>query len=43
MFRLGTALLFVAGVMLYSGMSVGQLPNGYMLVIAAMIGGMMLP
>ena len=41
MFRLGTALLFVVGVMLYSGMSVGQLPNGYMLVVAAMIGGYM--
>ncbi len=41
LFRLGTALLFVVGIMLYSGMSVGQLPNGYMLVVAAMIGGYM--
>ena len=41
MFRLGTALLFVVGVMLYAGMSVGQIPNGYMLVVAAMIGGYM--
>jgi len=41
MFRLGIALLFVVGVMLYSGMSVGQIPNGYMLIIAAMIGGYM--
>jgi len=41
LFRLGTALLFVAGIMLYSGMSVGQVPNGYMLVIASMIGGYM--
>ncbi len=41
LFRLGTALLFVTGIMLYSGMSVGQTPSGYMLVIAAMIGGYM--
>ena len=41
LFRLGTALLFVAGIMLYSGMSVGNLPNGYLLVVAAMIGGYM--
>ena len=41
LFRLGTALIFVVGVMLYSGMSVGQVPNGYMLVVAAMIGGYM--
>ncbi len=41
LFRLGTALLFVVGVMLYSGMSVGEIPNGYMLVVAAMIGGYM--
>jgi len=41
LFRLGTALLFVVGVMLYSGMSVGQVPNSYMLIIASMIGGYM--
>ncbi|MCP5092034.1 MAG: inorganic phosphate transporter [Gammaproteobacteria bacterium] len=41
LFRLGTALLFVVGVMLYSGMSVGQTQNGFMLVIGAMIGGYM--
>jgi PiT family inorganic phosphate transporter len=41
LFRLGTARLFVVGDMLYSGMSVGQLENGYMLVIGAMIGGYM--
>ena len=41
LFRLGTALLFVVGVMLYSGMSVGQVPNAYLLVIASMIGGYM--
>jgi PiT family inorganic phosphate transporter len=41
LFRLGTALLFVVGVMLYSGMSVGQVTNSHMLVIAAMIGGYM--
>ncbi len=41
LFRLGTALIFVAGIMLYSGMSVGQVPNGYLLVIASMIGGYM--
>ncbi len=41
LFRLGTALLFVVGVMLYSGMSVQQVTNSHMLVIAAMIGGYM--
>jgi PiT family inorganic phosphate transporter len=41
LFRLGTALLFVVGVMLYSAMSVGQVPNGYLLITAAMIGGYM--
>ncbi len=41
LFRLGTALLFVVGVMLYSAMSVGQIPNSYMLIIASMIGGYM--
>ena len=41
LFRLGSALLFVVGIMLYSGMTVGQVPNGYMLVVAAMIGGYM--
>jgi len=41
LFRLGTALLFVVGVMLYSGMSVGQVANSHMLIIAAMIGGYM--
>ena len=41
LFRLGMALLFVVGVMLYSGMSVGQVTNSHMLVIAAMIGGYM--
>lgn len=41
LFRLGTALLFVVGVMLYSGVSVGKVPNSYMLIIAAMIGGYM--
>ena len=41
LFRLGTALLFVVAIMLYSGMTVGQVPNGFILIIAAMIGGYM--
>ncbi|MFK7888770.1 MAG: inorganic phosphate transporter [Gammaproteobacteria bacterium] len=41
LFRLGSALLFVIGVMLYSGISVGQVADRYMLIIAAMIGGYM--
>jgi PiT family inorganic phosphate transporter len=41
LFRLGMALLFVVGVMLYSGMSIGEVNNGHMLIIAAMIGGYM--
>ncbi|OOZ40751.1 inorganic phosphate transporter [Solemya pervernicosa gill symbiont] len=39
-FRLGTALLFIVGVMLYTGVR-GEAPVNYMLVIAAMIGGYM--
>jgi len=40
LFRLGVALLFVVGVMLYAGMR-GEAPVSYVLVIAAMIGGYM--
>ena len=32
LFRLGTALIFVVGVMLYTGMSVGQISNGYLAI-----------
>lgn len=39
MFRLGFALLFIAGVMLFVGTTYGQ--TSYMLVIAAMLGGYM--
>jgi len=39
LFRLGTALLFIVGIMLYVGSLTGGLSN--MLVIAAMIGGYM--
>ena len=41
LFRLGVALLFVVAVMLYSGVTVGEVPNGYLLIAAAMIGGYM--
>jgi len=41
LFRLGSALLFVVVVMLYAGMTVGEVQHSYMLIIAAMIGGYM--
>ena len=41
LFRLGTALLFIVVIMLYAGMSIGEVPHSYMLIIAAMIGGYM--
>jgi len=41
LFRLGTALLFIVIIMLYAGMSIGEVPHSYMLIIAAMIGGYM--
>lgn len=39
--RLGYAILFIVGVILYSYSTVGNVPNGIMLVAAAMIGGYM--
>jgi PiT family inorganic phosphate transporter len=41
LFRLGTALLFIVGIMLYAGITMGDVANSYMLIIAAMIGGYM--
>lgn len=40
-FRLGTALVFIVGIMLVTGTSVGGVDGGFMLVAAAMIGGYM--
>ena len=40
-FRLGTALVFVVGIMLMTGTTVSGISNGYLLVAAAMIGGYM--
>ena len=39
--RIGIALLFVAGIMIYVGSQWGHLTNGYLLVVAGMIGGYM--
>ena len=41
MFRLGMALLFIIGIMLYSSTFSEGMPGGVMLVVAAMIGGYM--
>jgi PiT family inorganic phosphate transporter len=41
LFRIGFALLFIIGIMLYAGISIGGMNGGYMLVAAAMIGGYM--
>lgn len=41
LFRFGTALLFVVGVMLFTYARVSGVPNAHMLVIAAIIGGYM--
>ena len=40
-FRLGTALVFIVGIMLVTGSIIGEVSGGYMLVAAAMIGGYM--
>jgi len=40
LFRLGMALLFIIGIMLYAS-SFSEVPGGVMLVVAAMIGGYM--
>ena len=41
MFRFGVALTFIILIMLAAGMSMGDLPESYMLIAAAMIGGYM--
>ena len=41
MFRFGVALLFVILIMLVAGINLGDVPQSYMLIIAAMIGGYM--
>lgn len=41
LFRLGTALLFIVGIMLYSSSFIEDVPGGVMLIVAAMIGGYM--
>jgi PiT family inorganic phosphate transporter len=41
LFRLGMALLFIVGVMLYASSFIEDVPGGVMLVVAAMIGGYM--
>ncbi len=40
-FRIGVALLFIIGIMLFAGSSISGLENGFLLVAAAMIGGYM--
>lgn len=41
LFRLGTALLFIVGILIFSGITIGVQSGGFMLVAAAMIGGYM--
>ena len=41
MTRLGSALLFIVGIMLFANTFIEGVPNGVMLVVAAMIGGYM--
>jgi len=41
LFRLGTALLFIIGIMLYASTFSDNIPGGVMLIAAAMIGGYM--
>ena len=40
-YRFGTALIFIVGVMLFTGLQAQNVPGGIMLVVAAMIGGYM--
>lgn len=40
-FRLGFALMFIVGIMMFAGVQIGDINNGYMLIAAAMIGGYM--
>lgn len=39
--RIGYALLFIVGIILYIYSNIGDVPGGYMLITAAMIGGYM--
>ncbi len=39
--RFGMAILFIVGIMLYVGASIGEVPGSFMLIAAAMIGGYM--
>jgi len=41
MSRLGVAVLFLAGIIMFAGASHAQLPGGYLLIAAAVIGGYM--
>ncbi len=40
-FRLGFALLFLVGIMLFTGINMSDIDGGFMLIAAAMIGGYM--
>ncbi len=40
-FRLGIGLLFIVVIMLYAGIHIGDVSGGYLLIVAAMIGGYM--
>lgn len=39
--RLGVSMVFILAIMLVTGATIGDIPNGYLLVAAAMIGGYM--
>jgi len=39
--RFGMAMLFIVGIMLYTGASIGNIENAFLLIAAAMIGGYM--
>jgi len=39
--RLGMAMLFIVGIMLYTGATIANVENGFLLIAAAMIGGYM--
>jgi PiT family inorganic phosphate transporter len=41
MFRFGIALFFIVAIMMIAAMNVGDVPNDFMLIAAAMIGGYM--
>ena len=40
-FRLGMAMVFIVGIMLFAGATLESTPNAYLLIAAAMIGGYM--